>query len=241
MLVAEIVSTRTIPPGGELKPLSFGDEMWEGNEEGKEVARRVRSVLKEASGAGKEAVEGWQDVLRSRWADSNSNRTIPALRRPPPTPSTSPPALAAAQPPTRPLISIIDDPDDLRPYPLPDPPSESVLSALASDDASLYSTALPTTSTSTTRKRGKLRAPVYIPELVAYLKGQEPEGKKEEADGEAERMEVGLKEGEGLIRRKRGWGGELGELARGGFDIGSSADTLSIWMQRRMLSIWLLR
>ena len=62
-----------------------------------------------------------------------------------------------------------------------------------------------------TRRRGKLRAPVYIPELVAYLKGKEPEGGKEPADEEAERVEMALKEGEALVRRKRDWGGELGQ------------------------------
>lgn len=207
MLVAELLSAATVPPGGELTPLSFGDEIWEGAEEGKEVARRIRAVVQEQ---GENSVDGWQQILRSRWEPTSNLQQSVSSPSPQPTVSIPVPVLSPAPTP-RPLISVISDPDDLQPYPLPAPPPTSVLSALASDDASLYSTALPSTSTSTTRKRGKLRAPVYIPELVAYLKGTDPEGKKEEADGEAERVEVGLNEGESLVRRKAGWGGELGE------------------------------
>ncbi|ORY83468.1 telomere length regulation protein-domain-containing protein [Leucosporidium creatinivorum] len=209
MLVAELVSAATISPGGELTPLSFGDDMWEGSEEGKEVARRIRAVVQEKE---EPVVEGWQQALRSRWEPMM--KVEQTIFTPLPRSTIPTPIPVVSQPPTsRPLISVISDPDDLQPYPLPAPPSASVLSALASDDASLYSTALPSTSASTTRKRGKLRAPVYVPELVAYLKGTDPEGKKEEADGEAERVEVGLNEGESLVRRKAGWGGELAENA----------------------------
>lgn len=178
--------------------------MWSGEEHEKQVARRIRALVHEDQGPS----VGWQAVLRSAWEPTAPTAAKPA--EPSQAPRPNPPAVAPSQP-SRPLISVIADPDDLQPYPLPAPPSASILSALASDDASLYSTALPSTSASTTRKRGKLRAPVYIPELVAYLKGTDPEGKKEEADGEAERIEVGLREGEGLVRRKTGWGGELGE------------------------------
>lgn len=206
MLVAELVSAATVPPAGELTPLSFGDEMWEGSEEGKEVARRIRAVAQEKELA---VVEGWQQTFRSRWEPTAKvQQSVPT---PPKPTAPNPTAVLSPAPASRPLISVISDPNDLQPYPLPAPPSTSVLSALASDDASLYSTALPSTSASTTRKRGTLRAPVYVPELVAYLKGTDPEGKKEEADGEAERIEVGLNEGESLVRRKAGWGGELGE------------------------------
>lgn len=214
MLVAELISAATVPPEGELTPLSFGEEMWEGNEEGKEVARRIRAVVQEKDEA---AVEGWQQSLRSRWEPESKVDQSPVTPLPKPAAPIPTPILSQT-PASRPLISVISDPDDLQPYPLPAPPSTSILSALASDDASLYSSALPSTSASTTRKRGKLRAPVYVPELVAYLKGTDPEGKKEEADGEAERIEVGLNEGESLVRRKAGWGGELGESSRVGGD-----------------------
>lgn len=212
MLVAEYVSTRSVSLSGELKPLSFGDDVWNDAGEAGQAAARIRELLEEVESLDDTAVAGWQAMLGSAWHSS------PVSRPPPPPPpaeifKTLP--KATAEPSLRrSLISVIDDgddEDDLQPYPLPAPPSAATLDALASDDASLYSTALPQTSTSATRKRGKLRPPVYIPELTAYLKGADPEGKKEEADGEAERIEVGLREGESLVRRKAGWGGELSE------------------------------
>lgn len=228
MLVAEIVSERTTPKEGELKALDFGEEVWMGEGEGKETVRRVREVLREEREGGEEgkSVE-WIEVLRRCWPDSTTTTTATtprlstrvSLSTPSPDPSTTTTEPASK----RPLISVIssdDSDDDLTPYPLPTaPPSSSAhVTALQSTDPSLYASSLPSTSTSTTRKRGKLRAPVYVPELVAYLKGGDPDGsggpvgKEEEEDERAERVEMGLKEGEGLVRRKMGWGGELGEF-----------------------------
>ncbi|GAA6029657.1 hypothetical protein JCM8097_000988 [Rhodosporidiobolus ruineniae] len=228
MLVAEIVSARTVEPSGELKPLSFGDEIWGGNEQEKKVVRGLRETVEAfAASEGKKA-EGWQDVLRRNYARDESasppSRPAPKVDSTPlqPTSFEEPPA----PPVKRPLISIIgeDDSDDevLTPYPLPPGPSGPTLDALNSDDPALYHSAFPSQASATagpaggashTRKRGRLRPPVYVPELVAYLKGTDPEGGKEEADGEAERVEVGLREGEALVRRKAGWGGELKENA----------------------------
>lgn len=212
MLVAELVSATTVPQGGELTPLSFGDEMWAGEEREKQLARSIRALVQAKEDPA--AAEGWQQMLRSRWECCEERPSTIATSQKKVQPAAPVQVLVTPAASPRPLISVISDPNDLQPYPLPAPPSASVLSALASDDASLYSTALPSTSASTTRKRGKLRAPVYVPELVSYLKGLDPEGKKEEADGEAERVEVGLREGEALVRRKAGWGGELGECRR---------------------------
>lgn len=204
MLVAEIVSARSIVTGGPVPALSFGD-LWDGDEEERAVARGVRELV-----GRKLEGEGWQDELRSRWTTVSSTPvTIPRRSL-----SIKKTATPPAAPTKRPLISIInDDPDELRPFPLPPAPSDEYIESLASTDAGVYSTTMPSASNETaTRRRGKLRAPVYIPELVAYLKGQAPEGGKEQEDEVAQRIEMGLREGEGLIRRKRGWGGELGQF-----------------------------
>jgi telomere length regulation protein len=223
MLVAEIVSNRTVDPNGNVKPLAFGDEIWAGEDSAKETVRTLRVLLSSAEKRDDE--ENWQDALRSRYSPSTATsgvdpqRLAPSLEREPlkPTSIEEP----AAPRPKRPLISIIgedEDDDDLEPYDLPPPPSASVQAALESEDPALYQSAFPSQSAATsgaagapsqTRKRGRLRPPVYIAELVSYLKGKDPQGAKEEADGEAERIEMGLKEGESLIRRKAGWGGEL--------------------------------
>ncbi|KPV77335.1 uncharacterized protein RHOBADRAFT_51210 [Rhodotorula graminis WP1] len=238
MLVAEIVSSRTVEPNSELKPLSFGDDMWAGDKPEQRIVRELRASVDElsrATASGK--VDGWPDALREAFAAGDDEQARASARRPPPPRSNTVPLQASsveepvvAAPTKRPLISIIgsddddgdDDDDDLKPFALPPGPSEAALEALASADPALYHSALPSQASATagpagsasqTRRRGKLRPPVYVAELVAYLKGQDPQGAKEEADGEAERVEVGLREGEALVRRKAGWGGELRENA----------------------------
>lgn len=229
MLVAEIVSSRTVDPNGNVKPLAFGDEIWAGEDAAKETIRTLRALLSSAEKRDDE--KNWQGALRSRYSPSTTSRVDPQHRPPrlerEPLKPTSVEEPAAAPPrPKRPLISIIgedDDDDDLEPYGLPPPPSASIQAALESEDPALYQSAFPSPSAATsgaagapsqTRKRGRLRPPVYIAELVSYLKGKDPQGAKAEADGEAERIEMGLKEGESLIRRKAGWGGELRTFER---------------------------
>lgn len=227
MLVAEVVSSRTVTHDGELKPLSFGEDMWVGDKPEQATARELRvSVNGLAEAVAKGKVEGWQEALRKAF-DDGDNAAESARSRPikvnsaPLKPSS---VEEPADPPTkRPLISIIgsddsDSDDDLEPYALPPGADSSTREALSSADPALYHSAFPSQASATagpagsasqTRRRGKLRPPVYVAELVAYLKGQDPQGAKEEADGEAERIEVGLREGEAIVRRKAGWGGEL--------------------------------
>ncbi|KAK4051053.1 telomere binding protein [Microbotryomycetes sp. JL201] len=215
MLVAEIVSERALEPDGELKPLNFGDDVWNGDGEPHRIARALRKLFADQLHPLDDAE--WKGWLRTAFVENSPAFTSPARKVSVRQLSPSPTPVATVPLPqkTKSLISIIgeNDPDDLPAYPLPAAPSASQLSILESDDPSLYASALPGTNASTTRKRGRLRPPVYIPELTAYLKGQDPEGGKEEADGEAERIELGLSEGESLIRRKADWGGEVAENA----------------------------
>ena len=214
MLTAEYISERTVAALNNVQPLSFGEEVWSAAGEAKPVIDAIWTMLRDLE-RHDVRVEGWQEYLREAWKSEES--PVPA-QRPQPEKSTAPLKAEVITAPVvqKPLISIIDDDeeddDEMHAYPLPAPPSAATLDALASGDASLYATALPQVSVTTTRKRGKLRPPVYVSELTAYLKGVDPDGgKKEEADGEAERVEMGLREGEGLVRRKDGWGGELSE------------------------------
>lgn len=237
MLVAEVVSARSIDPAGAVKPLAFGSEIWDGSDLASHAVATVRALRADLGDAEHREDEsgGWQDELRS-WVDATATTSTvdsrPAARGTESAESIRPtsveePAPSPPRRPKRPLIAIIgeDDDGDLEPYHSPPPPpSAAVQTALESDDPALYHSAFPAPATpagaagalgsSQTRKRGRLRPPVYVPELVAYLKGRDPDGAgvsngKEEADGEAERIEMGLREGEGLIRRKAGWGGEL--------------------------------
>ncbi|GAA5892867.1 Tel2p [Sporobolomyces salmoneus] len=229
MLVAEYVSNRSVDSNSEVQPLDFGESIWEGEGIEKDKIRELRKLFEEVE-KGLE-VEGWKELLRTKYsAASNENpvdskpRTRHNAKPIQPTSVEEPPQTR----PKRPLISIIgsDDEDEaeaeetLKPYPLPAQPSNATLEALSSSDPSLYQSAYSTPSAqpSQTRRRGKLRPPVYIFELTEYLRGKDPEGtrqgqNKEEADQEAERVEMALKEGEGLIRRKSGWGNELRENA----------------------------
>lgn len=238
MLVAEVVSNRALDPASGVEPLDFGAGIWDGDAPGKGTIRDLRNLYRDVE-TGYLDVQGWKGLLSATYpldgdADpTRAERNSSAARARPrhdPKPVQPTSVEEPAQPrPKRPLISIVgsdDDEDDsleaqgekLKPYPLPAGPSDATLDALSSSDPSLYQSAYSTPSAhpTSTRRRGKLRPPVYIFELTEYLRGKDPDGvasgqNKEEADQEAERVEMALKEGEGLIRRKSGWGHELSE------------------------------
>lgn len=215
--MAELISSRAMKVDGEVKPLSFG-EVWDGEGEEKVRIKELRAFLM----ADNTKAGDWQECLLSTFKESAyvavKSMKKPAAARSVPPVLTSPISVIPAP---KSLITMID-PDDFQPFPLPPAPAESYLATLASSDPSLYASALPNTKPTSTRQRGKLRAPVYIPELVAYLRGKEIEGTEEKEDEQAERVETGLKEGENLIRRKATWGGELcklfSNLGRSSFD-----------------------
>lgn len=220
MMVAEEVSRLSPlsqPPlkGKEPLPkLSFGEVWDDEDDEDVKLVQGVRKFCFLLSGKLGGGDKKWQELLRTAWwrieppKPAPQNRRLPLLANPQS-------STVVAPPPKRSLIvEINEDPDDLQPFSLPTPPSASVLEALETPDPSLYATLLPRTSAAatTTRRRGNLRPPVYIPELTEYLRGKDPEGGKEDAEEESERVKVGLEEGAGLVRRKKGWGGEVGKL-----------------------------
>ena len=212
MLTAEIVSARTVDPSAaDVKPLSFGEAAFDSDA----TIKHLREWL---AAHAKPTEEDRADVARflQLWKQGEI-RVIPARQSTKsarlPTPLQPRPQADA---PKKPLISIIDnEEDDLVPMQLPEMPPESHLETLRAEDPSLYATAMPSASASTaTRRRGKLRPPVYIAELTAYVKAKDPEGKDDDnADIEAERVELGLKHGEALVRRKAHWGTELTDNA----------------------------
>ncbi|SCZ88551.1 BZ3501_MvSof-1269-A2-R1_Chr10-2g02583 [Microbotryum saponariae] len=185
MLIAEIVSAKALPEGSGMKALSFGEEIWEGNGEGRSLCRFLRGVEK----GNAEDTKGWQELLRFAFVESRGEALKTELDRVPKRSSPAP-IVPVEKDKKAALISL--------PRPLPLRHCHTLL--------------LPPFNINP-KKRGRLRPPVYVAELTAYLKGLDPEGKKEEVDQEVERVEVGLREGEGLVRRKKGWGGELEENA----------------------------
>jgi telomere length regulation protein len=207
MLVAELVSEWTVEPGGPLNPLSFGSEIWSGDDDGKEDCRRLRAIVYNGDLDGQ--VQGWEtivpDVMGGK--DSVSAQVLPVVPSPK-LPSAAAPKRDASEPSKRPpkkksaKIQIISsttssdpqfvqsDDDELTPYALPEE-AESEPDDADLDDPSIAM--MPS--------KAKVRPPVYIVDLSAYLRSTE----------DAERIQVGLREAEALIRRKWGWGTELGD------------------------------
>jgi len=216
MLVAEEMSRKTVGgvPGSAVQPLSFGEDIWRGAGEGQEAARQLRGM----SGNEQVPPNEWTTLVHLAWSEQGGNQTAhPPPSKPRPAQARALPQHRPATPPRRPLISLISeeggDSDDLQAYLLPPEPAAAVLEALSSEDPSLYATALPNSSQSSRA----VRPPVYIQDLIAFLKGQDPVRTNPQEAGVEERqaqlVEAGLEHGEALVRRKAGWGGELRENA----------------------------
>lgn len=195
MLGAEVVSELTVHAGG--KPLDFG--LWAGEEPFKALARRLRAVRMDWApvAEGADLALGWRaDVQPSEAADplATAFEARGSSSKSPPRPPAKKPAKAKK---ARALVVLSDSDDSLTGY----QSSSSVSSSRSAspspsdldefvDDPTLYNA-----------KKKKVPRPVYLAQLGELL------GSRDDPD----KLEAGLKWGEALVRRKRGFGLELGQ------------------------------
>ena len=180
MLVAEEVARRT------AKELDFKD--WDGDDGGKPWARSVRQLLEE-----KDA-----DV-ETQGDDEESEPTIEDTTEMDDSESASEPVRTS-----RPSVVLSDGHD-----------SDDSLTGYASQSSSRSPSPTPSELAEIERDptlrvgRTKVSPPVYLAQLGEMIRG--PSGlKTDQENQEAERIEVALGVAEELIRRKRGYGTELG-------------------------------
>ena len=191
-------------PPPKVKRLDFGKDIWEGSGGGREECRWLRAFLGVCDSQAKvdigDEMLGWQDTTKVDTVqhgnlpdtngvqeDADSDDEVPQN-----------PARGRSSRTKRPKPAAIVDSDDdsLVGYSDSSPsssrspsPTPSYLEEVAND---------PMLNTST---REKVQRPVYLMQLLELLR----------ARTEPEKLEVALKWGEELIRRKRDYGTELGE------------------------------
>lgn len=197
------------PEGKQRRRLVFGKEIWDGFGQGKEECRRLRALVNlrdnqaqvpdDTLAAGEERNADWRllgwdssddrptSPLPKTSANAPQDSARPRGRSPSPKPQTK------KKPRSRPAPD--SDDESLSGYSSPanssrsPSPTPSFLEEVARD---------PMTNATT---REKIQRPVYIIQLIELLRARE----------EPDKLEVGLKWGESLIRRKRHFGKELGE------------------------------
>lgn len=194
MLGAEVVSELTVPAGGNA--LNFG--IWEGDEPHKRLARRLRALKANPAAIDKgiNVKLGWElsaesaasphDGTAEPTTSPRRDLTTSALNRPP----IKRKAKIAAP------VELSDSDDSLTGYQSASSvsstrsasPSPSDLDEYV-DDPTLYNA-----------KKTKVPRPVYLAQLGQLLSSRD----------DADKLEAGLKWGESLVRRKRGFGMELG-------------------------------
>lgn len=198
--------------------LRFDSGMWDGEGEGKEECRWLRSCIgvndlgtdiKDDS-IGHAWLFGWTldgespnhdsdpIPLRPTGVSTGSNRGRSETQGDSKTKAKSNPKVKSNPNPKVVMLDEDQEADALQGY-APDSPSSSrspsptpsYLEEVASD---------PTLALDTSQKK-KITRPVYVPQLIALLKERE----------KPEHIEMGLKWGEGLVRAKRSFGTELCE------------------------------
>jgi telomere length regulation protein len=231
MLVAEVVSERTMVESGtdleysekqeieELraglegddtaasgkprgaKRLKFGAAMWDGHSEGKDEARWLRSSIGTRDNAAtlSEKHQLWYLGWDKPTPVSLELVSAPVLGKPEPVRGRSP-GRTRPKSPKRPKIIMLDDEqleDTLEGYDPPSPssrspsPTPSYLEEIAAD---------PSLALDGQQKK-KIKRPVYISQLLQLVKNRE----------KPDSLETALQFGEGLVRAKRSFGGELGK------------------------------
>lgn len=196
MLVAEEVSRKSRSADGPVKPLDFGD-IWEAQGPSFDGIRDMKQWLEDSKDDTKvadwevdEQEEGVVDEPQEPQSQQVEAASSSKRSDAPITNSQTKTAKGNS------LIQVLDasseyddydevDEPDLQPYSLPPKPAAENLKDI--EDLSAY-----------TPEKKKPKPPVYIPDLCAYLKSDE-----------ANKLDMGLKEAAGLIRRKAQWGTEL--------------------------------
>jgi telomere length regulation protein len=190
--------------------LKFDKGMWEGEGEGKEECRWLRSsVLVDdlnerisEDPTDKAWSLGWDQVQTDEATKTHPSGTEPAhSQRGRQKTSARPAPNSKAKTNTKPKIVMLDEDqeaDTLQGYTPESPsssrspsPTPSYLEEVAAD---------PTLALDASQAK-KVSRPVYVQQLIALLKEKE----------KPEHIEMGLKWGEGLVRAKRSFGTELCE------------------------------
>lgn len=191
------------PSGKQRRRLDFGKEIWDGFGQGKEECRRLRLLVHVKDDAADPTDEGdsvsasedwnllgWDQGERSSAPVKNTSRSE---EKDQPTRGRSP---SKAPKKTRPPPAEPDSDDEsLSGY------SSSAHSSRSPSPTPSYLEEVAKDPMSNTNTREKIQRPVYIIQLIELLRARE----------EPDKLEVGLKWGESLIRRKRHFGKELGE------------------------------
>lgn len=209
------MASKTPQAGPSLRQrrrLDFGNEIWAGFGQGKEECRRLRALVhlrdNEAGVEGNQVdsearsvdwqLLGWDgiDERPSRPVESD-DRKKPKLQVGQQTRGRSPvpEATTKKRPPSRQQPD--SDDESLSGY------SSSANSSRSPSPTPSYLEEVAKDPMSNTSTREKIQRPVYIIQLIELLRARE----------EPDKLEVGLKWGESLIRRKRHFGKELGELS----------------------------
>ena len=234
MLVAESLSASTIPDGPakeekddteelmkgldleggaakSTKPsgprrLKFGGSMWDGQGEGREEARWLRSCIGLKDGGGDlppigspEWMLGWHRVEEPTSGPGRGRSPSPRPYRPrPKTPEQRTKTKTKTK--AKPKVVMLDEDDGMSGYSSPSAsssrsasPTPSYLEEVAND---------PTLALESTDKK-KVQRPVYVPQLLALLRD------KDNPDA----IEMALSHGEALIRAKRSFGTEVTDSA----------------------------
>lgn len=201
---------KDVPPSKQRRRLQFGKEIWDGFGQGKEECRRLRSLVglrdenaqvedEEAAKDQDSRIEkhdwkllGWDTAVETQPSPQilqEQPKTQQRRRSPSSKPNTGRRKARQQEPDSDDeSLSGYSSSGDSSRSPSPTP---SYLDEIAND---------PMANTS---MRAKIQRPVYIIQLIELLRARE----------EPDKLEVGLKWGESLIRRKRHFGKELGEFS----------------------------
>lgn len=185
-------AAKSRPPPANVKRLDFGKEMWEGTGQGKEECRWLRTFvgLDDATADMRtgDGMLGWDPQRRLAEVPAETRGSAPVSESQTDAPADSPPQARVHE--------VDSDDDSLIGYESSSPsssrspsPTPSYLEEIARD---------PMLNTS---MKKKIPRPVYLIQLLDLLRARD----------DPEKLEVALRWGEELIRRKRNFGTELGE------------------------------